>query len=91
MNGFFCSGFLRILAGYIGDLRYISRNGLAGAFCIFCGLLSVVSILFETFTSLMVYCVLFGIGAGLFLKYNVNFFQFKTESIINCIPKIPIS
>ena len=57
----------------------------------FCGLLSVVSILFETFTSLMVYCVLFGIGAGLFLKYNVNFFQFKTESIINFIPKIPIS
>ena len=60
-------GLTRIIAGFVGDLRCVRRNTLAGAFGIYCGLLSVVSTLFTTFEVLVVYCALFGIGAGFYV------------------------
>ena len=61
-------GLVRLVAGVIGDFKFINRHALAGGFGIFCGLLSVASIYFKTFNILMIYCVLFGIGGGLFIK-----------------------
>ena len=67
----------------------MSRNGLAGGFGIFCGLLTVVSLTFKTFNLLMVYCALFSIGSGLFKYLSLanlvlNFFEY-TKQILSLL------
>ena len=55
---------VRLVAGFIGDLKCVRRNALVGAFGIYCGALTLISNLFQTFEGLIVYCALFGIGGG---------------------------
>ena len=64
------SGVVRLGAGFIGDLKYVKRNALVGACWIYCGLLSLISILLETFEGLVVYSALFAVGAGIFISIN---------------------
>ena len=64
------SGVVRLGAGFIGDLKCVKRNALVGACGIYCGLLSLISVLLETFQGLVVYSTLFGIGAGILFSFE---------------------
>ena len=62
---FTCSGIVRVPAGWIGDRKGVNRNGLAGAMAIYCGILTMASTSFTTFTTMAIFSALFGFGAGL--------------------------
>ena len=74
---FLFRGLSRLVAGAVGDFRRINRLALVGAAGIFCGVFSVTSILFQTFNALIIYCVFFGIGSGMF--YNKKSRTYRTS------------
>ena len=64
--GYF-SGIVRVPAGWLGDKNGVSRNGLAGLMAMYSGIVTIVSIAFTNFTTMIIYSFLFGIGGGLII------------------------
>ncbi len=60
----FCSGLVRVLAGWVGDRPRVVRNLMAGSAAAYCGALTVLSLAFSTFPSLLAFCLLYGLGGG---------------------------
>ena len=62
----FYSGCVRIFAGLLGDKSPVRRNILAGVAASYGGLLTVISLSFKTFPTLLTFSVLYAIGGGIF-------------------------
>ena len=58
------SGCVRIFAGWLGDRPCVTRNLLAGISASYGGLLTVISLFFQTFPTLLMFAILYGIGGG---------------------------
>ena len=63
----FYSGCVRIFAGLLGDKSPVRRNILAGVAASYGGLLTVISLSFKTFPTLLTFSVLYAIGGGMFV------------------------
>ena len=58
------SGIVRVIAGWIGDRPCVTRNILAGAASMYCGVLTITSLSFRTFPTMLLFMLLFGLGGG---------------------------
>ena len=78
---FTCSGIVRVPAGWIGDRKGVNRNGLTGAMAIYCGILTMASTSFTTFTTMAIFSALFGFGAGLTeILYSIKALKHFSQS-----------
>ena len=66
------SGIVRVIAGWIGDRPCVTRNILAGAASLYCGVLTIISLSFRTFPTMLLFMLLFGLGGGKSLLFISN-------------------
>ena len=84
----FYSGCVRIFAGLLGDKSPVRRNILAGIAASYGGLLTVISLSFKTFPTLLTFAVLYAIGGGMLallvmLIWKMSKCVFLTNGILN--------